>query len=75
MSDRVREGIRDILAICSRRPHRKDTSGHAVSLIADIECIAGEIRDELDAQPTGVARAGVEAQYGINDTWPGDPYP
>lgn len=23
----------------------------------------------------GPARAGIEAQYGLNDTWPGDPYP
>jgi hypothetical protein len=75
---RLREHIRDILAECSRKPHPNDPqAGRAgVDLLRRIEGLAAKARDLLDAPVyTGPARDGIEAQHGLNDTYPGDACP
>jgi hypothetical protein len=34
-----------------------------------------QVQRTLDEQPARIARDGIEAQHGLNDTYPGDPYP
>lgn len=77
MSEKFEHFIRDLLGVCSRKPHPKE--GHAaVALIREIEDMASRMRDDLQRAKEpyrGPARVGHEAQYGPNDIYPGDPYP
>ena len=49
-------------------------TGRTVQELAEDAIAEAALRYRV-AKPTGVARDGIEAQRGLNDTWPGDPYP
>lgn len=70
------EQIDRIMALCSNRHHSADPSAgeRNAAIIRDIEAIIGAVRD-FPPPHLGIARDGIEARYGLNDTWPGDPYP
>ena len=74
----LRADIKLILSLCSRKPHTKQPHSAEVArdLLRDIEKVAFSMADKLSNRPyTGPARDGLEAQHGLNDIFPGDPYP
>lgn len=70
------EQIDRIMALCSNRHHTADPRAgeRNAAIIRDIELVIENVRDHPLPQ-SGIARDGIEARYGLNDTWPGDPYP
>lgn len=55
----------------------RETDQHARAEVVLLRAaLAAILREQEVTEPyVGPARDGIEAQYGLNDTWPGDPYP